>query len=143
MTFSIFSCFLYIQPVVFKPSDKSVILRACDFSIFSCFLYIQPVVFRPSDKAVILSACDFFDLSCFSAYSTSCIQAPRQNRHPERSASQIDRVTQRLWRGVEGPRRRLITPGARSFSTTGPDNGTCCDTHLMVTWRVCGAGFGG
>ena len=27
-----------------------------------------------------------------------------QNRHPERSASQIYRVTERLWRGVEGPR---------------------------------------
>ena len=26
MTFSIFSCFLHIQPVVFKPSDKAVIL---------------------------------------------------------------------------------------------------------------------
>src|ERR1700727_886710 len=26
-----------------------------------------------------------------------------QNRHPERSASQIDRVTQRLWRGAEEP----------------------------------------
>ena len=26
----------------------------------------------------------------------------------ERSASPIDRVTQRLWRGVEGPRRCLI-----------------------------------
>jgi hypothetical protein len=26
-----------------------------------------------------------------------------QNRHPERSASPIDRVTQRLWRGVEEP----------------------------------------
>src|ERR1700677_2300029 len=24
-----------------------------------------------------------------------------QNRHPERSAAQIDRLTQRLWRGVE------------------------------------------
>jgi hypothetical protein len=31
-----------------------------------------------------------------------------QNRHPERSALQIDRVTQRLWRGVEVPRRCLI-----------------------------------
>jgi hypothetical protein len=28
-----------------------------------------------------------------------------QTRHPERSASQIDRVKQRLGRGVEGPRR--------------------------------------
>src|ERR1700722_19647747 len=32
-----------------------VILRACDFSIFSCFLYIQPAVFQCPDKAVILS----------------------------------------------------------------------------------------
>ena len=30
-----------------------------------------------------------------------------QNRHPERSASPIYRVTQHLWRGVEGPRRCL------------------------------------
>jgi hypothetical protein len=33
-----------------------------------------------------------------------------QTRHPERSAAQIDRVTQRLWRGVEGPRRCLSYP---------------------------------
>jgi hypothetical protein len=45
---------------------------------------------------------------------------PPQTRHPERSASQIDRVTQSLWRGVEGPRRCLITHATRSFSTTGP-----------------------
>jgi hypothetical protein len=57
------------------------------FSISSCFLHIQPAVF----------------------------QGPPQNRHPERSASQMDRVTQRLWRGVEGPRRRLFTHAARSF----------------------------
>jgi hypothetical protein len=30
-----------------------------------------------------------------------------QNRHPERSASQIDCVTQRLWRGVEEPVPRV------------------------------------
>jgi hypothetical protein len=41
-----------------------------------------------------------------------------QNRHPERSASQIDCVTQRLWRGVEGPRRCYLTHAVRSFSTT-------------------------
>jgi hypothetical protein len=33
-----------------------------------------------------------------------------QMRHPERSASQIYRVTQRLLRGVEGPRRCLSYP---------------------------------
>jgi hypothetical protein len=33
-----------------------------------------------------------------------------QNRHPERSASPIDRVIHRLWRGVEGSRRCLSYP---------------------------------
>src|SRR6204780_480278 len=37
------------------------------------------------------------------------VKLPR-NRHPERSASQIDCVTQRLWRGVEEPRRCLFYP---------------------------------
>ena len=34
--------------------------------------------------------------------AVSLLVLPR-NRHPERSASQIDRVTQRLWRVVEEP----------------------------------------
>ena len=46
-----------------------------------------------------------------------------QNRHPERSASPIARVIQRLWRGVEGPRRRYLTHAVRSFSTTEPAPG--------------------
>src|SRR6202044_1488143 len=45
-------------------------------------------------------------------YRLNRLQAPNmtpdplvlpQTRHPERSASPIDRVTQRLWRGVEEP----------------------------------------
>jgi hypothetical protein len=43
-----------------------------------------------------------------------------QTRHPERSASQFDRVTQRLWRGAEGPRGCSLTHAVRSFSTTEP-----------------------
>ena len=35
---------------------------------------------------------------------------PPQGSHPERSASQIYRLTEGLWRGVEGPRRCLIYP---------------------------------
>src|SRR5580658_6514558 len=57
---------------------------------------------------------------------------PPQNRHPERSASPIDLVTQRLWRAVEGPRRRVFYPmllGA--FRLPKPDKRNCCDTHLM------------
>jgi hypothetical protein len=42
-------------------------------------------------------------LTCLGCFSSKF----SQNRHPERSASQICRVTQRLWRGVEGPRRCL------------------------------------
>ena len=41
-----------------------------------------------------------------------------QTRHPERSAPQMDRVTKRSLRAVEGPRRCLFTHAARSFSTT-------------------------
>ena len=45
-----------------------------------------------------------------------------QNRHPERSASPIGRVTQRLWRGVEGPRRCFIYPMLlRAFRPPKPD----------------------
>ena len=57
-----------------------------------------------------------------------------QNRHPERSASQIDRVPQRLGRGVEGTSAMLISPmllGA--FRPPKSDSRICCDTHLMVT----------
>jgi hypothetical protein len=64
-----------------------------------------------------------------------------QTRHPERSASQIDCVTQFLWRGAEEPVPNvaegtsavLILPvlfGA--FRQPKPDN-RWCDTHLMVT----------
>jgi hypothetical protein len=65
-----------------------------------------------------------------------------QNRHPERSASPTNRLTQRLWRaveepvlsGVEGTPALLISPmrfGA--FQPPKSDNRFCCDTHWMVT----------
>jgi hypothetical protein len=38
-----------------------------------------------------------------SIYPISCISSPPQNRHPERSASQIYRKQRALWRGVEEP----------------------------------------
>jgi hypothetical protein len=55
-------------------------------------------------------------LGCFSSTLP-------QNRHPERSASHMDRVTQRWWRGVEGPRHCFAYPmllGA--FRPPKPDN---------------------
>jgi hypothetical protein len=66
---------------------QEVIREPVTFSIFSCFLHIQPAVF----------------------------QAPRQSRHPERSASQIYRKQRALWRGVEGPRRCLLADALGSF----------------------------
>jgi hypothetical protein len=45
----------------------------------------------------------------------SCFKAPRQNRHPERSASQIYRKQRALWRGVEGPRLCFLTDALAGF----------------------------
>jgi hypothetical protein len=44
-----------------------------------------------------------------------------QNRLPERSASQTNRVTQRLWRAVEGPRRCLFHPCGSELFSHRPD----------------------
>jgi hypothetical protein len=56
-----------------------------------------------------------------------------QTRHPERSASQIDRMTQRFWRGVEGPLRCLRCPCCSKLFDTEADNRICCDTLFIVT----------
>jgi hypothetical protein len=53
------------------------------FSIFSCFLPIQPAVFQGPDKAVILRGCDFFDLFVFLPIQPAVFQGPRQSRHSE------------------------------------------------------------
>jgi hypothetical protein len=49
--------------------------------------------FKTFTKFVILRACDFFDLSCLPHIQLAVLQAPQQSRHPERSASQICRIT--------------------------------------------------
>jgi hypothetical protein len=57
-----------------------------------------------------------------------------QNRHPERSASQIYCVTQRLVARSRRTSAVLILPmllGA--FRPPKPDSRICCDTHLLVT----------
>ena len=41
--------------------------------------------------------------------------APRQSRHPERSASRIYRKQSASWRGVEGPRRCLLADALANF----------------------------
>jgi hypothetical protein len=56
------------------------------FLIFSCFLHTQPAAFNLP-----------------------------QSRHPERSAAQNYRITDGLWRGVEGPRRCLLADVLPSF----------------------------
>jgi hypothetical protein len=54
----------------------------------------------------------------FSCYHRLCISTSPQNRHPERSASQIYHVTEHWWRGVEGPRGCLFYPCRSELSTT-------------------------
>ena len=75
-------------------SHKIVILRACDF--FDLFVFFAPdqMLFNPLQKGVILRG------------------------GVERSASQIYRITEGLWRGVEGPRRCLLAGALRSFPAT-------------------------
>src|SRR5271167_4447852 len=67
---------------------------------------------------VIPRACDFFDRFVFSARLTGRFFNPKQTRHPERSAAQIYRTMNGLWRGVEGPRRCLLADALWSFPTT-------------------------
>jgi hypothetical protein len=56
-----------------------------------------------------------------------------QTRHPERSASQIDCVIQRLGAESKDLGGAYLTHAARSFRPPKPDNWICCDTHWMVT----------
>src|ERR1700733_13737553 len=59
-----------------------------------------------------LSSREPVTFSIFSRFlhPTRCFKFPPKRRHPERSASQIYRITEDLWRGVEGPRGFLSYP---------------------------------
>jgi hypothetical protein len=70
------------------------------------------------------------------------MQATQQIRHPERSAPQMGRVTQRLWRGVEGPRGRLIgplllgafqAPGPQRFFADVPETIQCVSRQILMS----------
>src|SRR6267143_1891443 len=63
------------------------------------FLHLQL-----THRIVILGGCDFFDFSCFWYTPPECFSELPQDRHPERSASRIYRLTEGLQRVVEGPR---------------------------------------
>jgi hypothetical protein len=60
-----------------------------------------------------------------------------QTRHPERSASQIHRVMQRLWRGVEGPRRCRPCPCCSElFNHRSPTTGSVWSQVQLFMQRV-------
>jgi hypothetical protein len=62
--------------------------------------------------------CDFFDFFLFLPHPTGMFLALPQDRHPERSASQIYRLRERLQRVVEGPRGCLLADALQSFPAT-------------------------
>ena len=66
----------------------------------------------------IRRACDFFDFPRFCHAQPTVVLKLPQGRHPERSASQIYRLTEGLWRAVEGPRRCLLAGALHSFPAT-------------------------
>jgi hypothetical protein len=67
---------------------------------------------------VIPRGCDFFDFSCFWYTPPECFSELPQDRHPERSASRIYRLTEGLQRVVEGPRGCLLADALHSFPAT-------------------------
>jgi hypothetical protein len=121
---------------VVKTPTESSFLRGCDFIDFHVkssrpkrtemedllFLFYPSNLTAPnkSHHLHLSSRAQLRDLRCAPAPAQrSSVPLVRpQNCHPERSASKIYRVTQSLWRGVEGPRRCLSTHAVRSFSTT-------------------------
>src|SRR5712672_3564171 len=65
-----------------------------------------------------LRGCDFFDFSCFWYTQPECFSELPQDRHPERSASRIYRLTESLQRVVEEPRPCLLADALHSFPAT-------------------------
>src|ERR1700722_1192594 len=76
-------------------------------------LFSQPASDPNGTQACPLSSREPVTFSVLSRflYPTRCFS----NRHPERSASQIYRITEGLRRAVEGPRRCLLADALRSF----------------------------
>src|SRR5580692_11661052 len=74
--------------------------------------------FSPLQKTVILRACDFLDLRVFYT-RPDVFQSPLQNRHPERSASQIYRITQGFMARSRRTPAMLLADALPSFPATG------------------------
>ena len=89
---------------------------------------------------VIPSAAEASAVRPGSRTKVSVPLVPPPNRHPEGSASPIDRVTQRLWRGVEEPVLSvaegtsavlILSMQLGAFRPPKTDNKIRCDAHLM------------
>jgi hypothetical protein len=88
------------------------------FLIFLIFGTPNRNVFQNSHKTVILRACDLFDFSYFSHTQPERFSKLPQDRHPERSASRMYRMTAGLQRVVEGPRGCSLADALHSFPAT-------------------------
>jgi hypothetical protein len=76
-----------------------------------------------NDFSGTLTGYDFLDLFVLLHVQPAALQAPKQSRHPERSASRIYRKQRALWRGVEGPRRCLLADALGAFRPqTAPED---------------------
>src|SRR5258708_33828546 len=103
--------------MLFTP-HKAVIPRGCDFFDFLIFGTPNRNVFQNSHKTVILRGCDLFDFSYCWHTQSECFSKLQQDRHPERSASRIYRLTACLQRVVEGPRRCFLANALPSLPAT-------------------------
>jgi hypothetical protein len=101
------------------------------FSIFSCFLHIQPPVFQAPRQAVIRRACDFFDRFVSHAYPSSCIstldkavilsEAPRRPIANEELYARSRRACPERSRGNPGDAWWQMLSGAFRPQTTSED----------------------
>jgi hypothetical protein len=71
-------------------------------------------------KIIILRVCEHLDLSCSCISNQPILQAPKQSRHPERSASQIYRIKELYSAESKDPEDAYLTHAVRSFSPLKP-----------------------
>src|SRR5580704_7945375 len=104
-------------------------------------MYAQQLLFMEASPSP-LSSREPVTFSIFSCFS--CIPSPRQSRHPERSASQIDRK-QRLygaeskdpgdacWQMLLGAFRPQTTTEDKKITTSERSRGICSSAYL--SWK--------
>jgi hypothetical protein len=104
----------YRDMVLNSRSESGILNRGINFEIQALWDRLRVTSSRPYGTLRLSNLYRGLRPICANLFRMFFVKIPK-NRHPERSASRIYRVTQRLWRGVEGPRRCLSYPCCSDF----------------------------